>query len=126
MKCFNHSKKDAVGICKSCGRGLCSDCAVDLKNGLACKNACEDQVKILNKMLDMNEKVMSTSNRNLKITGYFGLISGILFIFLGYYFLRNLEAIVGAIFIILGVAYLVSSILRLSRTSQFPAAGDKN
>ncbi len=26
MKCFNHTDRDAVGQCKSCGKGLCKDC----------------------------------------------------------------------------------------------------
>jgi len=121
MKCFNHQKESAIGICKSCGKGLCLKCAAELKNGLACKDSCERRVKILNKMVDMNEKVISTSNKNLKISGYFGLISGLLFIFLGYYFLQKIEGFIGIIFIVLGLAYMLSSIIRLSRKSQYPA-----
>ena len=26
MKCFNHHERDAFGICKTCGKGLCLDC----------------------------------------------------------------------------------------------------
>lgn len=42
MKCFYHQDRDAVGVCKSCERGVCSECAVDLGKGLACKDRCED------------------------------------------------------------------------------------
>ena len=26
MKCFNHAKKEAVGVCVRCGKALCDDC----------------------------------------------------------------------------------------------------
>ncbi|MBP7275989.1 MAG: hypothetical protein KBA51_07280, partial [Kiritimatiellae bacterium] len=35
MKCFNHEDRDAVGTCKSCGKGVCRECAVDMGKGLA-------------------------------------------------------------------------------------------
>lgn len=30
MHCFNHDDRDAVDICKACGKGLCPECATDL------------------------------------------------------------------------------------------------
>jgi hypothetical protein len=45
MKCFYHHDQDAVGECKSCGKGLCPACAVDLGKGLACRQRCEDNVR---------------------------------------------------------------------------------
>jgi len=37
MKCYTHNNKDAVGQCGSCGKGICSDCAVDLNKKLFCR-----------------------------------------------------------------------------------------
>ena len=37
MNCFYHPAVTAVAMCKYCQRGLCKDCAVDLKHGLACR-----------------------------------------------------------------------------------------
>ncbi|MEI9865181.1 MAG: hypothetical protein WDN00_11660 [Limisphaerales bacterium] len=45
MRCFYHQEKESVGICKSCGKGVCQECAVDLKRGLACRGHCEDNVQ---------------------------------------------------------------------------------
>jgi hypothetical protein len=60
MKCFYHNDKDAVGICKSCEKGLCIDCAVDLGKGLACKNHCEEDVK---RLIDISvENIQDASN----------------------------------------------------------------
>ena len=45
MKCYYHQQKDAVGICASCGKGLCVNCAADLGHGLACKDRCEEALE---------------------------------------------------------------------------------
>jgi hypothetical protein len=47
MRCYYHRDREAVGLCKSCGKGLCEDCQADLGRGLACKGRCEDDVNEL-------------------------------------------------------------------------------
>lgn len=44
MKCFGHPEIDAIGICKACGKGLCSICFVDTGLGLACNGTCQKVV----------------------------------------------------------------------------------
>jgi hypothetical protein len=44
MRCYNHPEFEAVGICASCKRGLCKDCAVEVSQRLACRNRCETDV----------------------------------------------------------------------------------
>ena len=40
MKCYNHHDRDAFGICKVCGKGLCLECMSDKKeNGVYCKDS---------------------------------------------------------------------------------------
>ena len=56
MNCFKHSHRVAVGVCKSCGKGVCSECAISRKNGLACRGECEERVDLLNKIIDNNVK----------------------------------------------------------------------
>jgi len=41
MKCFNHPEEDAVGVCKSCGKGVCQECAVIIAGGNYCKTCLE-------------------------------------------------------------------------------------
>jgi len=36
MNCFYHPQVSAVGICKYCQKGLCTECAVDLGHGMGC------------------------------------------------------------------------------------------
>jgi hypothetical protein len=37
MKCYDHPKTDAVGVCSQCGKGICSKCAVEIGGKLYCK-----------------------------------------------------------------------------------------
>lgn len=47
MECFYHSGIPAVGSCRSCFRGLCRTCAVELEAALACRDRCEESVAAL-------------------------------------------------------------------------------
>jgi tetratricopeptide (TPR) repeat protein len=47
MHCFVHTDRDPVGICKSCYKGLCAECAADLHHSLACKGTHEEAVERL-------------------------------------------------------------------------------
>ena len=48
MNCYRHQENSAIGICKSCMKGLCPTCAVEVGNSLACKNSCEENVRKIN------------------------------------------------------------------------------
>ena len=80
MKCFYHSIVDAVGICKNCSRGICSDCAAELLNGIACQNRCEAEVEAVNNLINRNktayQKTSSAYSRNALIF----LLLGVLFL----------------------------------------------
>lgn len=45
MKCYNHEDRDAVGICVSCKKGICRDCAIEYNGKLYCKD-CFENAKI--------------------------------------------------------------------------------
>jgi hypothetical protein len=78
MKCFYHLQIDAVAICKNCNKGLCSDCAVELINGIACKNRCESEVKAIVEYLERGKtaykKVGQAYTRNSVIYGLMGMM----------------------------------------------------
>ena len=82
MKCFYHNDKDAVGICKSCNKGLCPDCAVDTGNGLACKETCESKVKAINELIEKNIAAYAAHDtvlpRQLKNVIYYGWLAFII------------------------------------------------
>ena len=66
MNCFYHHERTAVGTCKSCQRGLCPECAVDLERGLACRNRCEEEVAGLIQLIQNNVRYSETSVRLLR------------------------------------------------------------
>jgi len=66
MRCFYHDEKEAVGSCKSCGKGLCRDCAVDLGKGLACRGRCEADAQALIQLIDRNIQLSTTSTNLIK------------------------------------------------------------
>jgi uncharacterized membrane protein len=109
MKCFYHPDADAVAICKNCNKGLCSECAVDVGNGIACKNNCEDKVIALNKTINLNTKILKSSTRTFKILSILCLIIGIISLVFGYLLISS-ELIFLSIFILLLsiVSYLMS------------------
>jgi hypothetical protein len=44
VRCYYHADAEAVGVCSSCGRGLCAGSAVEIEGKLACKRSCEEAV----------------------------------------------------------------------------------
>ncbi len=47
MNCYRHKDVVSLGICKSCMKGLCENCAVEVDQSLACKGYCENDVKVM-------------------------------------------------------------------------------
>jgi hypothetical protein len=112
MSCFYHHDRSSVGGCKSCGKALCPECAVDLGKGLACRNYCEDDVRALIALIDRNVKLSPQTTRLLESgrkigssAAIFNLIIGVIFIAWG---LTDMErfsfiAILGGCFFAYGV-----------------------
>lgn len=44
MNCYTHTDSSAIGICKSCYKGVCSQCAIEIENGLACSETCKNSI----------------------------------------------------------------------------------
>jgi hypothetical protein len=106
MQCFNHPEKSAIGICKSCQRGLCSDCATDLEHGLACKNHHEKQVEELNSLISRNTKINKVAPKARYALPFLYLFMGLVFAGFGYF---EGDGITGSGFI-LGCGFIVFGI----------------
>jgi hypothetical protein len=61
MECFYHEGRPAVGSCRSCLKGICRACLVDLGRGLACANRCEQAVRELVATLDLSVRYRNVS-----------------------------------------------------------------
>jgi hypothetical protein len=102
MKCFNHPDIDAVGICKSCNKGLCKNCLTELENGIACTTTCVEEVKQINSLINRNKKSYKVASSSYIRNAYlFGCI-GLVFIIFGFTRegLTGFLSIMGAIFIL--------------------------
>ena len=119
MNCFNHPDRPAIGFCKSCCRGLCADCAATLTNGLACVNACEDRVSLINQIIDNNQKVISAANVQVRSSGLFILLLGGVFCLFGFLPLL-ISGNTGTLFMgILGLFFAAYGGIRLMKKSQY-------
>lgn len=123
MKCFYHQDHDAVGICKSCGKGLCTECAVDMEKGLACKERCEEDVKSLIRLIQNNIRLSPTSSSIIRASKRGGLIASGFYIVLGLVFAGGgfhddmpLITAMGGCFVIFGII----SLIRVSRINSPP------
>ena len=118
MRCFYHDSTEAVAICKSCNRGVCRDCAVEFKNGVACKNRCEAEVEALNQIIDRSktsyQKTSSAYSRNAIIYLMFAVVFG----FLGVTELRE-RSVLGWAMLALALVFLISTFFNYSNSRRF-------
>jgi hypothetical protein len=111
MKCFIHPQIDAVGICKNCNKGLCKECAIELENGIACKDKCENQVIAINDLIEKNKRAYETTNISLQTTSDSYKKNSIWLSLLGILFLLFGIIAKGDIFTIaLGIAFLIGAV----------------
>jgi hypothetical protein len=108
MRCYYHRDREAVGSCKSCGKGLCPECAVDLTKGLACRGRCEAAVEAVINLVERNIRVSPTTTRLVQASGsarlagsLFIVVCGVVFLAFGLLSERRLNfvAILGACFL---------------------------
>lgn len=85
MNCFNHPDKVAIGICKACGKGLCSECVTDLGYGLACKDKHEKAVESVSTMIAREMKIQESAPKDVLITPIFFFFMGFAFVSVSYY-----------------------------------------
>ena len=78
MNCFYHPDRPAIGLCKYCQRGLCTECAAIVDDVLVCKNRHEDEVRQLGQLAARNlfqsKRVSSTYIRNAIFYGLVGVL----------------------------------------------------
>lgn len=76
MKCYIHPEVDAVGTCTSCGRAICSECAVEVGDKFVCRD-CLAAGKGATRKHDPNTAFLIEL-----VGGFFGLL-GIGYIYVG-------------------------------------------
>ncbi len=122
MKCFMHHDQDAVGACKSCGKGLCPHCAVDLGKGLACRQRCEADVEALIALIDHNLLMAGKTTGLLRGSrqiqfGAVGLYCLMGLAFLAWGLLGNPQLL---FLCVLGALFLAYGLFSLARLTHMP------
>ncbi len=78
MNCFYHPDKPAIGLCKYCQRGLCTECAAIVDDVLACTHRHEDEVHQLEQLAARNlfqsKQVGASYMRNAIFYGLVGVL----------------------------------------------------
>jgi hypothetical protein len=121
MNCFYHPATVAIGFCKSCNKALCSECAVDLEKGLACKNHCEDDVKGLIRMTNYSVAMVDSRKGNVRggqlIGGFFYMALGLIFLIPAIYIHDGVMLFLALPF---GLIILIMGLLAFKRASRLP------
>ena len=128
MECFYHEGRPAVGSCRSCLKGLCRTCLVDLGRGLACANRCEQAVRDLVATLDLSVRTRNVSGGMLNAARNLWLGIAVIALLVGVFVTvwgLTLPAFREVSF--LGVAFLALGLLTLRvahkvRSSEAPSA----
>lgn len=115
MRCFYHEDREAVGTCKSCGKGLCRECAIDLTKGLACRGRCEADAQAVIQLIDRNIQISPDAARMVQRNRALNSMVGVLHIALGGLFLAwgfsdehlKLLSILGTCFLLFGIYWLI-------------------
>ena len=120
MNCYNHRQIAAVGICKSCGKGLCPECVEEIPNGIACKATCVERARLINQIIDTNRQVLSAANIQIKSGTIFIIIMGILFCAFGIIPFWVTGKTSTLFFAVMGLLFLISGIYRLQKKARYP------
>jgi len=109
MHCFNHPDRMAIGTCKACCKGLCTECAIDLGHGLACKDRHEATVETYNSIVTRNATVYSAAQKggSLLLPAFFAFM-GLVTIGTGLFAGRRVSdsgLLMGAGFMVFGVIF---------------------
>ena len=107
MNCFYHPDRVAIGNCKHCYKGLCTDCANDLEFGLACKDKHEDELKSIDMIIKKNAKAYSSASRNTLLAPIFYLFMGLVFAGYGYFSSKG----VASLPFVMGVGFSIFAVL---------------
>jgi hypothetical protein len=122
MHCYNHADRNAVGTCKACHKGLCSECAVDLGFGLSCKGAHEQRVAEVEALISRNASIQRAAGRAKFAAPVFYLFMGLIFIGYGLLSSRDMKFILllGIGFLAFGIYVLIANLRAFGNDAPIP------
>ncbi|KPJ99680.1 MAG: hypothetical protein AMJ60_04170 [Desulfobacterales bacterium SG8_35] len=106
MKCFNHPAREAVAICKACGRAVCPDCGLDSEGGIACRQSCAQALLDNNKLYAKQAAHLKNIKQMNFLGSFFSIGMGCLFIYFssqGFGLVYDFVFLLGAGFTVYGI-----------------------
>lgn len=113
MHCFKHGSVAAIGICKFCGKGVCSACVADTGHGLACRDSCEEDVDLQARILRNNAKVLRAANAQARSAGIFAFVLGLCFLGVAWWLYDKTPISMIIFFSAIGLLFTVFGLLRM-------------
>jgi hypothetical protein len=110
MKCYSHPNTDAVAICKNCSKGLCRECLVELENGIACKGACEKEVKDINEIMARGKTAYQKTAQAYKRNAIIYTLMGSIFALAGIIAFFSDEKAVSIVLIPIGLIFMLGAL----------------
>jgi len=115
MKCFNHQEREAVAVCKACGKAVCHECATESENGIACQQSCAN-VLLHKKELQIKQVDHLKNLKRMNFLGsFFSIGVGLMFIYFssqGFGLVYDFVFLLGTRFTVYGiVAQLLNMII---------------
>lgn len=124
MKCYYHPQVDAVAVCKHCHKGLCTECALDVGGGMACKTSpdnCPAEVKFYNQTLARSKRSYLTGRRNYGQWALLIAVPGIVFTLYGLSSASGDMRLVGAALLPVGIILLLLALFFYLGRRNYPA-----
>lgn len=103
---------------------MCDECVAEVPNGLACKSSCEERVIRINRALDLNQQVVTTSNSQIRSHALMTLVMGLLFTGFGIWSHATDAGFLDWFFGLTGIVLLAYGFSRL-RARPYPQAETK-
>ena len=119
MKCYNHPERDAVAICKSCGKAICHECAKESENGVACQQSCINSLSKKNELYAKQAAHLKNLKRMDILGSFFSVGMGILFIYFstqGFGLVYDFIFLLGVGFIVYGIVAQIVNMLIFFKT----------
>ena len=113
MNCYKHTDRQALAVCRECGKATCQECCSDTGHGIACSQTCADQLRDSYRLRTQMQQSVGIGARppmpaSVTTYAFFGLILLITGVYLsltrpGLDFLTF--AMAAAFFVMAGVTY---------------------
>jgi hypothetical protein len=108
MRCFNHQDKEAIGVCKSCARGLCPSCAAEVEKAIACRGRCEVDVSTLLSLNRNSLQFAKTSKQARYLAPTLLIVLGMMLGLMGItHDGIDFTAWAGGIMMVIGIAFMI-------------------